>query len=144
MNLKSKRFSFGLLTTILMVGIDTGIWIKEGFSEKGTQVVLAADNITQVTPAADSGFQQSYYLYVPSTVENKGTDDEQVYLLVLPLNTGPPNNDMSVFDKGAFNKIRQCQDIADDLEVAFLVPVFPRPAKYGLVFTHTHLTEIVS
>ena len=134
MNLKSKRFSFGLLTTILMVGIDTGIWIKEGFSEKGTQVVLAAD----------SGFQQSYYLYVPSTVENKGTDDEQVYLLVLPLNTGPPNNDMSVFDKGAFNKIRQCQDIADDLEVAFLVPVFPRPAKYGLVFTHTHLTEIVS
>jgi len=57
MNLKSKRFSFGLLTTILMVGIDTGIWIKEGFSEKGTQVVLAADNITQVTPAADSGFQ---------------------------------------------------------------------------------------
>ena len=59
-----------------------------------------------------------------------------MHLLVLPLNAGQPDNDMSVFDKGAFNKIRQYQNIVDGLEVAFDVPVFPRPAKHGLVYTH--------
>ena len=55
-------------------------------------------------------------------------------LLVLLLNTGYPDNDISVFGKGAFNKIRLYQNIEDDLEVLFLVPVLPRSAKHGLVY----------
>ncbi|PSQ58223.1 hypothetical protein BRD18_06130 [Halobacteriales archaeon SW_7_71_33] len=81
----------------------------------------------------DAGFESPYYLYAP------GVDRSDVSVLVEPVNSGTPSDDFQDdLDVGRRlvegGKPRQ---IADELGVPLVVPVFPNPrtGEYGDAFT---------
>lgn len=84
--------------------------------------------ITRVEADPDKGFYWPYYLYVPESAESRAWEEEPIYLLVFPNNTGEPSADFAVHDRAAREKIKQFWDFPAHLGTPMLVPVFPRPS----------------
>ena len=89
--------------------------------------------ITRIEADTSAGFHWPYYLYVPDAVAERGG---QAHLLVLPNNTGHPDDDFSVHERAAYLRMLRDSRLAEELEVAALVPIFPRPADNWRVYTH--------
>lgn len=74
----------------------------------------------------DRGFNYPYYVYVPDLP----VDDARP-LLVDPVNTGQPSDDLDVHLESAQSKVSAShsptRQIAQELQVPLVVPVFPRP-----------------
>jgi dienelactone hydrolase len=102
--------------------------------------VLAQDN-SQVSPKtikveADpgKGFSYPYYLFTPADFYR--TKDKNRTILVAPNNTGKVDDDLNFHEKSVKRKIFQAAFIFNKLEVAVLMPVFPRPQTDWKIYTH--------
>lgn len=88
----------------------------------------------RIEPDPESDFNYPYYLHIPEDV----VDEEPRPMLVEPTNAWGNTDDLSkLFDRAE----RQVEDgvgrhVADELSVPFLHPVFPRPVRDPVDWTH--------
>lgn len=103
------------------------------------EITLCPGDPVKIPAMPRLGFQWAYYLRILSSAENKKNAGEQVYLLVLPNNTGQSHDDYVVHDEAALRMARGGSgvSIARHLGLVLLVPSFPRPRKDWRVYTHT-------
>ncbi len=92
-------------------------------------------SLIRVDAKPKSGFLYPYYLYVPAQIRTEKNHQAPHVLLILPNNTGTTNDDFAVHERSARRTAEQSCFMAAQLRVAMLVPVFPRPATDGLVYT---------
>lgn len=133
MHTSRKRFIWAALL-LLAVVVATALWAII----QGTRTKPPSAYTTQVDAAPGHGFQWPYYLYVPENTGSRGDEGHLIHILVLPNNTGQWNDSFSVHEQAAFNKATGswCTRLAEDLDAALLVPVFPRPADNWQLYTH--------
>ena len=75
------------------------------------------------------GFKWEYILYIPDKVKaNK--------LLVVPNNTGNVSDNINIHKEKAKELILYKSELAEELGVPLLVPIFPRPKAYEELYTH--------
>jgi len=91
--------------------------------------------LTKAAPAADAAFRWPYYLYLPLGLEDNRILGRPIHLLVLPNNTGTTSDDPSADDRSALGTVPLAQMVFGDLDVALLVPAFPRPEANWQVYT---------
>jgi hypothetical protein len=105
-----------------------------GYSQNPNDKVTAETALIKINADPKSGFNFSYYIFVP-----KGVDEQLVnYLLVETNNTGS-NDSISHHEKEAelgATKNSLGSSIAKRLKTPFLFPAFPRPAKEWKLYTH--------
>ena len=123
--MKKKESRLGILIITMMLAMaviacDNGT--TSGIIEKG--------QITYAEAKPNKGFNYGYYYYIPGNV----TDAK--YLLVEPNNTGDVSDDIRFHDERALGTILRQRPWAEELGVALLVPVFPRPRTNGQMYTH--------
>lgn len=90
----------------------------------------------RVEAKPDKGFLYPYYLYVPLPLAVKQAEGTTLTLLVMPNNTGKTDNNFALHDSSAKRSVVRAADFVTNLGVVLLVPVFPRPATDGKVYTH--------
>jgi hypothetical protein len=84
-------------------------------------------------PAA--GFNYPYFLFIPAKTVKK----DSLYLFVEANNTGTVNDDFTVHEEAA--RVQATSGplgnyFSRELQVPYLVPVFPRPEKKWKIYTH--------
>jgi predicted esterase len=114
--------TFLLLAFLFLVGL----WSAVTFSLR----------LTKAAPAADAAFRWPYYLYTPIWLEDNRILGRPIHLLILPNNTGIASDDPAVDERAAGNMVFPFQLIFGDLDVAILIPTFPRPAAEWQYYTH--------
>ncbi len=95
---------------------------------------LTENDYVRVDSASTSGFTYPYYLYIPPEV--KANAKRTHTILVLPNNTGKPNDDFAIHEADVRRRISMSGPIASALKVAVLMSVFPRPASNWQIYTH--------
>ena len=98
-------------------------------------------NIQFVEADPDAGFNYPYFLYAPPRDET----ESELPLLVQPNNSGTSTDDYAVHRQSANERIRRGtpHQLANELTVPTLVPVFPRPRNEPVDFTHyTHHLDV--
>lgn len=97
--------------------------------------VFVGGNFYKIMANPSKGFNYDYYLYVPKNYKQ----NENAHLLVESNNTGTVSNDISVHEE-AVNKHMSVnsfgKNVADSMEVPYLMPVFIRPEKNWNHYTH--------
>jgi hypothetical protein len=93
------------------------------------------DTLLIISKDPAKGFRHDYILFIPKgTVLNKKT-----FLLVEPNNTGKITDSIDVhkmYAIGLASKNSVGNNIATELHIPLLVPIFPRPASEPLLYTH--------
>jgi len=115
---------YGAILVCLVIGL--------GVPASATDQILRMDS----RPAA--GFYWPYFLLIPTQAQlNLGTQNT-THILVLPNNTGHPDDDASIHETTARKdvEISRAANIARDLGLILLVPAFPRPESHPEVYTH--------
>lgn len=100
------------------------------------QLIIEGDEMLTIAGEPDRGFHWPYYLYIPSSALSVSRDNQSIYLLVEPNNTGYSTDNQSVHEAAAKKLAKWRSGFARDLQVTLLVPAFPRPKKYHEVYTH--------
>ena len=91
-------------------------------------------NRVEAQPA--KGFAYPYYLYVPKTIGQGENRKKKHTILVVPNNSGKLNDDLAVHEDDVKRKMKQNAPLADQIGVALLMPVFPRPQTDWRIYTH--------
>ena len=85
------------------------------------------ENYMVIDEAPEKGFNWQYILYIPEKLlKNEQGEKKKPYLMVETNNTGKPSNDMEVHLLKAKSDMSFKSSIADQLNVVYLMPVFPR------------------
>jgi pimeloyl-ACP methyl ester carboxylesterase len=84
----------------------------------------------KIEPDPKAGFHWPYHLHLPTKLR-----DGPVTLLVVPNNTGSPDDDFAVHEKAAVRLVERSRTASDPLGVGLLVPVFPRPKTGWQTYT---------
>jgi dienelactone hydrolase len=91
--------------------------------------------VVRVEAQPAKGFLYPYYLYVPPELRGQDGRARQT-LLVLPNNTGKLDDDFAVHDTYARRNTEDLRRLASNLDVALLMPAFPRPNSDWRIYTH--------
>lgn len=96
---------------------------------------LKKDSLLIIKKNPEKGFYNDYILFIP-----KGTSlNKKTYLLVEPNNTGKTSDSMAIHQQYAIDLASVSSvgnNIATELKIPLLVPIFPRPDSQPLVYTH--------
>lgn len=96
---------------------------------------LKKDSLLIIKKNPEKGFHNDYILFIP-----KGTPlNQKTYLLVEPNNTGKISDSMDVHKQYAIDLASVSSvgnNIATELKIPLLVPIFPRPESQPLMYTH--------
>jgi pimeloyl-ACP methyl ester carboxylesterase len=114
-----KRVVMAVAVLLVVALVAAAVWI-----------LPFAARTTVVSPTAETAFHWPYYLYVPASAR------DHLVVLVLPNNTGRPDDDQAIHARRALLRLFRERGFADELGVALLVPAFPRPAREWQVYTH--------
>lgn len=92
--------------------------------------------VVRVEAQPSKGFLYPYYLYVPPELWSMKGKKEQQTFLVLPNNTGKPDDSFAVHDEHARRATEDLRRLGSNLKVALLMPAFPRPQSDWRIYTH--------
>ena len=92
--------------------------------------------ITKIEANPNKGFDYPYYLYVPKKLHEAKLRKQTHTILVIPNNTGKIDDDFGIHEADVKKRIMQNGAIASLLDVAILMPVFPRPKTDWRIYTH--------
>ena len=87
-------------------------------------------------PDPKQGYYSAYYLYSPHSVVKQANRGEQINLLVMPNNTGKTSDDILFHERFALFQLFIGHLIFGNLDVAILVPAFPRTSQDWKIYTH--------
>ena len=96
---------------------------------------LTEKDYIRVDPDPAKGFSYPYYLYFPAELRDAASKDKTQTILVLPNNTGKPEDDMAVHEFDVKRRMTLSGSTASALNVAILMPVFPRPKSDWRIYT---------
>ena len=100
------------------------------------------DSLIVVTKNPEKGFCHDYLLFIPkNTPLNKKT-----FLLVEPNNTGKTSDSIEVHKQYAIDLASVSSvgnNVATELHIPLLVPIFPRPASQELIYTHALDRDVI-
>ncbi len=94
---------------------------------------LTDKDYVRIEARSTAGFTYPYYLYIPPEVRAKPKKTHTI--LVLPNNTGKPDDDFAVHEADVKRRMSMSGQVASILKVAVLMPVFPRPASNWQIYT---------
>lgn len=100
-----------------------------GYENIFTVNELPNNNYSIIPSNPSRGFHWDYILYIPGTLKND-------ILLVVPNNTGKESDYIEIHKEKAKELIIYKSELAEELGVPLLVPVFPRPVSHGEIYTH--------
>lgn len=103
-------------------------------AHQATQAPRREGTIECFEAAASRGYSWPFFLFVPT-----GADREQLMtapLLVMPNNDGLVDDDDGVHRAAALKQVFAWRNFAQKLNVALLVPTFPRPRSQWQRYTH--------
>jgi pimeloyl-ACP methyl ester carboxylesterase len=83
-----------------------------------------------------AGFHADYFLYLSPGARERASRGESVTFLIQPNNSGTTSDDPAVHRKDAWWTGFGRHGLADQLEVALLVPAFVRPSEDWRIYTH--------
>jgi predicted esterase len=83
----------------------------------------------------NKGFSYPYFLFIPAGYRENSSAKQIKTLLVMPNNSGQPNDDHGFHEQNVRTKLFQASFVFGKLNVAILMPVFPRPAKDWKIYT---------
>ena len=95
-----------------------------------------APDIRKAEAQPARGFAYAYYLYVPKAVREAAGGKKEHTILVIPNNSGKLSDDLNMHEEDVKRKIRNNVQVADRINVALLMPVFPRPQTDWQIYTH--------
>lgn len=98
--------------------------------------VIDPADIIKVEAKPEKGFAYPYYFYVPPEIRNAKASKQTQTILVIPNNTGKLDDDLSVHEGDVKKRIAQNAGFANQMKVAVLTPVFPRPKTDWQIYTH--------
>jgi hypothetical protein len=141
-------FLLGFFLTVGVIGCDSN---SETFEDSPVELEKAEElteeveeeifieiekALIKIEANPDKGFYWDYYLFVPELIISQ---DENIYLLVGPNNTGTVSDDIKLHDDNARYEATEGfkNIIANRLGVPLLVPVFPRPSNEWWIYTHS-------
>lgn len=105
------------------------------FTQNLIAQTLKKDSLLIIQKNPEKGFHNDYILFIP-----KGTPlNQKTYLLVEPNNTGKISDSMGVHKQYAIDLASVSSvgnNIATELKIPLLVPIFPRPESQPLMYTH--------
>lgn len=105
------------------------------FTQNLITQTLKKDSLLIIKKNPEKGFHNDYILFIP-----KGTPlNQKTYLLVEPNNTGKISDSMGVHKQYAIDLASVSSvgnNIATELKIPLLVPIFPRPESQPLMYTH--------
>lgn len=105
------------------------------FTQNLIAQTLKKDSLLIIKKNPEKGFHNDYILFIP-----KGTPlNQKTYLLVEPNNTGKISDSMDVHKQYAIDLASVSSvgnNIATELKIPLLVPIFPRPESQPLMYTH--------
>lgn len=84
----------------------------------------------------NAGFHSEFFLYLSPGAQVNAARGRSVTLLVQPNNSGTNSDNQEVHSRDAWWTTFGRHGLADELEVALLVPAFPRPGKDWHIYTH--------
>jgi dienelactone hydrolase len=101
-------------------------------------VCLSQEKAQTIKIEADSarGFSYPYYLFTPASFRQKTRENKTRTILVIPNNTGKIDDDLGFHEKNVRGKMLQAAFVFNQLDVAVLTPVFPRPKTDWKIYTH--------
>ncbi len=112
------------------------------FAQNGQAEFFKRDSVIVIEKNPKKGFSNDYILFIPKgTKQNKKT-----FLLVEPNNTGRISDSIEVHKEHAVflaSKSSVGNNVATELHIPLLVPVFPRPAAKPLTYTHALDREVM-
>lgn len=118
--------------TLFLLFVLTNLWLH---AQNVVPTKFPADTLIHVKKNSAKGFENDYLLFIP-----KGTlCNQKTFLLVEPNNTGKLSDSSEVHHKHALfiaTKSSVGNNIATELKIPLLVPIFPRPASKPLTYTH--------
>ncbi|RQH00087.1 PKD domain-containing protein [Natrarchaeobius oligotrophus] len=123
-------------------GYDRSAATSEAYAtaERGVKDLETFNGVetTLVEADPDAGFDYPYLLYAPSIVDPEADRP----ILVEPANSGTADDDMAVHEEAGRDLVSFQNELADRIEVPFVVPVFPRPATEPVDWSHyTHALD---
>lgn len=92
--------------------------------------------IVKIEAQPSKGFSYPYYLYVPKAFRETVNSAKIHSFLVIPNNTGKIDDDLKAHDDYAKRQIDRNRALVTKLDVAILMPVFPRPKTDWKIYTH--------
>lgn len=106
-----------------------------GTAQNSLAITLKKDSLLIIGKKPKKGFCNDYLLFVP-----KGTPRyHKIVLLVEPNNTGKTSDSIDVHKQYAIGLASVSSvgnNVATELKIPLLVPIFPRPAALELTYTH--------
>lgn len=115
------RIAIGALMLVGLAVVAGGVILLVRYSVRTTEV--AANEA--------GGFSSSYYLYATDEAGPRPT-----FILVLPNNTGHTDDDASVHRRSAAAMSFMGHLAFSGMDLAILVPEFPRPSRHDRIYTH--------
>jgi predicted esterase len=97
---------------------------------------LPKPTLTKIEASPSNGFSYPYFLYVPPVLRDVKQAKVKQTILVLPNNTGQIDDELKVHEDYITRREGQYTDIASQIGVIVLVPVFPRPKTDWKIYTH--------
>jgi len=110
------------------------LWFVATLVAAAQAPLLTEKDYQRISAAPANGFAYPYYLYVPPELKKAGKAEQT--LLVYPNNTGKVSDDLGVHESDVKANMSRMGGIAAVLEVAILMPVFPRPESDWHTYTH--------
>lgn len=112
------------------------------FSQNLNKTLFKKDSLLIVKMNPKKGFQNDYILFIP-----KGTQlNKKTFLLVEPNNTGKTSDSISIHQKYAIDLASVSSvgnNVATELKIPLLVPIFPRPSSQELIYTHALDRDVI-
>ncbi len=116
-----KIISFGIIVILLSS--------LQAYSQTPAEII-------KIDAQPTKGFSYPYYLYVPKTFRDLVELHKIQSFLVIPNNTGKNDDDLGVHDAYVKRQMERNSTLVSKLEVAILMPVFPRPKSDWKIYTH--------
>lgn len=143
--MKRKRSFFIVLIgiSLVLIGVyyswhknisDVSVWnetLAKGYGREELPKILnnSKMQIVKVSANPDNGFSWPYYLVIPNGKHQKFNKDYKRYLMIETVNCGITNNLKETEEKALDDILGggpMCNQIAEQLNVPFIVPVIPR------------------
>lgn len=122
------------MTRIAIIALLTSFFVASVSAQSVAQ--LTEKDYVRVAAKADRGFGYAYYLYIPASIKDNKTRKEPFTIFVAPNNTGKVDDDLAVHEDDVVRRMKTSWAVAAALNVAVLMPVFPRPKSDWQVYTH--------
>lgn len=92
------------------------------------------------------GFRHAFYLFVPKELAEPAALKKTHSFVVIPNNTGSLNDDIAFHDANVKRKMEQIGPALKGAGIAapILMPVFPRPAEFHNIYTHSLDRDIIT